>query len=552
MVKDYQEQIEPQGPAHDASRPQPARGRGSAFRLALLALAAVALMTATGFLLGQWLKPPEVDAGSPSTDPANPDAAAHAPKLFVGWPEPDLVLMLSGQMHGYILPCGCSRPQMGGLERRYNLLQTLKARGWNVVSVDLGDIAQRHGPQSLPNVQGMLKYKYSMEALKEMDYTAIAVGEYETCLPLFNALGEYALNHSTPRVLAANLANKDTLFPGEVYTYAVSNPRAGLKVGVIGLVGPTVARQVRDRDVQFTATKTALGEGLKELGGDKGGKPNVHVLLYQGSIKEAVACAEAFPQFQVVLCLAEEDEPSFSPKKVGDTLVISVGLKGKYVGVVSLNRSTVPNRPFDMRYQPVALGEEYLTPKGKEASQPILKLLEEYTRELRDGKYLLKYGQSNHPIQVDHPGATYVGSDKCVKCHKEAYKTWKDTPHHHAYETLVAKAKNPSLRQYDGECVVCHVVGFGYQGGFTDEKRTPHLENVGCESCHGPASLHVASPNDTALQDALNPWKLLKGETEEKRVGRMDQFCQKCHDIDNDVHWKGFAPKWALIAHGKD
>jgi len=43
----------------------------------------------------------------------------------------------------------------------------------------------------------------------------------------------------------------------------------------------------------------------------------------------------------------------------------------------------------------------------------------------------------------------------------------------YAYESLV-KAKNPSHRQYDPECISCHVVGFGYKTGFTDEVKTPN------------------------------------------------------------------------------
>src|SRR5262245_58717521 len=67
-------------------------------------------------------------------------------RLCHGWTKPDLVLVLSGQQHGYLLPCGCSRPQYGGLERRHNLIQILKDRGWPVTAVDLGDIPQDKGP----------------------------------------------------------------------------------------------------------------------------------------------------------------------------------------------------------------------------------------------------------------------------------------------------------------------------------------------------------------------------------------------------------------------
>src|SRR4051812_13682064 len=39
------------------------------------------------------------------------------------WETPKVALIVSGQMHGYIGPCGCSEPQQGGLVRRYNFIQ---------------------------------------------------------------------------------------------------------------------------------------------------------------------------------------------------------------------------------------------------------------------------------------------------------------------------------------------------------------------------------------------------------------------------------------------
>jgi hypothetical protein len=281
---------------------------------------------------------------------------------------------------------------------------------------------------------------------------------------------------------------------------------------------------------------------------------------------EASACAEAYPQFPVVLCLSEEDDPPSNPLYVthkggAKSLVIHLGRKGKFLGVVGVYKTGKAERPFDFRYQLVEMTEEFVTPKGEQDGHPIGKLMEEYTRELRDKNYLGKYGPRPHLLQAMAPVAglarpgtpTYVGSDKCKRCHDDAYDKWKKTPHSHAYKTLV-DAKRPSLRQYDPECVVCHTVGFGYQGGFADEKKTPHLRDVGCESCHGPASLHVANPANEGWQRRLNPWKAPAKETaaeKEKRLGRIDQFCQGCHDIDNDLSWSpnGFKRKWPLIDH---
>jgi hypothetical protein len=454
-----------------------------------------------------------------------------------------------------------------------------------VVAVDLGDIAQREGPAKLPNQQGLIKYRYTMKALKAMDYTAVSVGAHEAALRLFDVLGGYALNEPSPRVVVANLDKPEVNFPGQTAPGA-SKTAAGtsVKVGVTGVVGPAVADRIKalDRDVSFTPVRAALERVLKQMR-DK--QVDLPVLLYQGPINgnrkgpeptEAVAWARAFPQFPVVLCLSEGDEPPALPLTVthpdpqvkSQTLVVTLGHKAKYVGVVGVYRTGKPAPPFTFRYQLVELGPEYATPEGQEADQPIIRLMEDYTRELRGnlkmfpgGEYLARYGQRKHELQARPPvpglrkpgDPTYVGSEACKKCHESAYEVWQKSRHSHAYQALV-DAKRPSLRQYDPECVVCHVTGFGYQGGFRDAVQTPRLLNVGCESCHGPASLHVANATNPEWQARMNPWRAPEGEKPEdraRRKDRIDQFCQRCHDTDNDVTWAhgGFAKKWPGIAH---
>src|SRR5262249_11818114 len=148
--------------------------------------------------------------------------------------------------------CGCSRPQKGGLERRYNFKKSLEQWGWPVVAVDVGDVSQKQGPALLPNLQGLLKYKTSMFALKAMGYTAVSFGEHEAALLLFEALGEYAANEPRPRVPAANLLNAEKEFPGELADWQLADvPGLPVNVGVAAVVGPTVARLIKDRAVQF-------------------------------------------------------------------------------------------------------------------------------------------------------------------------------------------------------------------------------------------------------------------------------------------------------------
>jgi hypothetical protein len=320
--------------------------------------------------------------------------------------------------------------------------------------------------------------------------------------------------------------------------------------------------------VRFENSVDALNRVLTQMAASK---VNLPVLLFQGPVTknnmgrpptEAVGAAEAFPQFPILLCLSEEDEPPSRPVEVktsaGTTQVITLGRKGKFVGAVGIWHTGKAAQPYEFKYERVEMTEDFLTKPEQRKGHPIVELMEAYTRELRDKSYLEKYGQVRHALQVmpevkglRTPGPVeYVGSEKCKKCHEDAYEIWKKTPHSHAYATLVDKDRKnpPSNRQYDPECIVCHTVGFGYQTGFVNEKRTPLLTDVGCEGCHGPASRHVLNPDNTEWQKRLNPWKYLP---KEKRKDATDQFCQKCHDIDNDVTWLhgGFEKKWPKIQH---
>lgn len=514
-----------------------------------------------GSCLARWMRTEQSQVSQPAAESWGKLAPALEP-----WGKPDLALVLSGEQHGYISPCGCSRPQVGGLERRHNFLRTLKSRGWPVVGLDAGDIPQKGGPVSLGNEQGLIKYRYSMMALKEMGFQAVGFGAYEGAMGLFKVLGEYALNETQPRVLSANLKDASDLFPEQTAPWETVK-LAGIpwKVGIAAVTGPRVAGNIKDPQVKFNSAADALTKVRGEM--DAAGI-EIRVLIYQGYYTKAgkgeeprdvEALVKMFPEYQVILALSEEDEPSGYPVTIPhpdgrETQVIRVGHKGKYVGVLGLWKGKTSKIPVT-KYALVQMSEDYLTPEGKESENPVARLMERYTKELERDKYLEKHPQVNHPFQAAEPESTprYVGSEKCERCHQSAYKIWKESGHGHAYKTLV-DAKNPSNRQFDPECIVCHTVGYGYKGGFVSLEKSPTLVNVGCESCHGPGSEHLKNSSDPTWHALMNPWKAKENETPEQKKARVlkaDQFCQTCHDMDNDVTWTndGFARKWPKVAH---
>src|SRR5262249_36888878 len=157
----------------------------------------------------------------------------------------------------------------------------------------------------------------------------------------------------------------------------------------------------------FGETDETLDNVGKQLTASKVALP---ILLYQGPVTRnamqkpstgAVACVETHPEYRIVLCHSEEDDPSMLPVKVttkagSDSLLITVGHKGKFIGVVGVWKTGDPKAPFRFRYERVELSEDFLTPADKVKDHPIVALMEEYTKKLRDDRYLEKYGQVRH------------------------------------------------------------------------------------------------------------------------------------------------------------
>lgn len=112
----------------------------------------------------------------------------------------------------------------------------------------------------------------------------------------------------------------------------------------------------------------------------------------------------------------------------------------------------------------------------------------EYFKASGEANVRFAKSQPASPIPAGAP--TYVGSAKCVECHDTAVDFWKKTRHAKAWNTLVERGQ-----QFDLECTSCHVTGWNKPGGASLAK-VEGLEDVQCEVCHGPASIHVAKEGE--------------------------------------------------------
>jgi len=521
-------------------------------------------------------------------------------EVFPGWPKdrkPEFVIVITGQTYGYLQKCGCSDPQKGGLERRFNFLQGFKALGIEALPIDLGDVAPPVSEDhKLLHSQALLKYKTAMIAMRTMGYKVVGLGKEEFALDLQQAIGEYSMQkgNESPRVLSANLSG--WLAGQQVLTKALAFPDAtgketsvrdweiiptakNIPVGVIGIVGDSLIASIKTLDSKMvfaeppkTNTAKVIDEALAAMN-KQAVKPQVNVLLYSGPLDAARKAADFFPQIQIIVCRSEEAEPPnapmmvVDPKKNQNTMIIRVGHKGQSVGVVGVFKNE--KGALEYHYQRVALTPEYDTLPGDEKGNLALQELENYSKLVRDRGFLTQNRKSPHPLQATNPKATFAGSDSCMQCHKEhdtSWATWAGSKHAQAYAALENIANKPGLRNFDSECIRCHVVGFDHNSGFVSKEKTPLLRNVGCESCHGPGSEHNANPKNKALALELSPWKIdgkgmmpavakltanppVKLDQQETQIMlRVDRICQTCHNAENDPHFK-IEVYWPKIAH---
>jgi hypothetical protein len=127
--------------------------------------------------------------------------------------------------------------------------------------------------------------------------------------------------------------------------------------------------------------------------------------------------------------------------------------------------------------------------------------------------------------------ASYVGSATCQSCHSEAYGWWTKHAHGRAYATLEHVHK-----QFNLSCVSCHVTGYGRPGG-SSVVQNQGLTNVGCESCHGPGSMHAQQPMAAEHRLTKDP---------------AETVCKQCHTPDHSdlFEFNSYVARLRAKGHG--
>jgi hypothetical protein len=99
-------------------------------------------------------------------------------------------------------------------------------------------------------------------------------------------------------------------------------------------------------------------------------------------------------------------------------------------------------------------------------------------------------------FRVSGPPPIYASASDCATCHGSVLTTVALTAHAQAFTNALFVAEGG---QTNAVCLACHTVGAGLPTGFVSASKTPQLESVQCENCHGPAANHAANPIDPTV-----------------------------------------------------
>jgi hypothetical protein len=405
-------------------------------------------------------------------------------------PPDELAIFLVGSELGSLRPCGCSGGQLGGLEKRAAVFNSVPASRRLVVGT--GSLVPSDREQDL------MKFRILFEAFGRLNYDVV------------------------------HLTGRDVEMAGRLGLLADSKPpfsvlRAGEEGQAIFTRRMVVGgREITANVVSFESPDSALRPPPFALEPQDALTVNILILDYEprlvaGYAHELIYRSWKSPGTEGVICPSTSDEPQVLSKPGDGPLIGTVGRFGRHICRLGVTFDPGTDKPA-VRFESIPVEEKL--PDDPE----LVQLYRQYQQLVSQSGLLESYPRVPLP-----GGLAFTGSLSCKRCHESAYDQWHTSGHAHALATL---KKVGSDR--DPECVLCHVIGMEYEGGFVTEEKTPHLADVGCENCHGPGSAHILTAGEAAT-------------TQPKAA------CTKCHTPENSGGFAGHEEEYMKkIRHWKE
>jgi predicted CXXCH cytochrome family protein len=465
----------------------------------------------------------------------------------------ELTLFLTSELKGYLGPCGCSENMRGGIARAAYQLETVRQTGRRVLLIDAGNTL--FGQTELDReaiAQQERKAKALAEALKAMGLTLKGSGPLDDArgAPFREGLGLPALPSNevvmVPLDEARRLAVVSSPSAERLVELARSARASGAAFVLALLEGPMASALPLGQREDFDADLLVATRGKDELAGETNtlaasrvpvvqvqskGRSLVRVDLFlKGpgrvtwlkSPSETQRELDALAQ-RVELLRAQVNDPSMDE-------ALRALKKAKLEEVV-VRREALANEPVPVPGEASAASVRFVPLETSFPSSPAVQaLVTAYDRDV--GELNVQWARANDPTCEEPQAgkARFVGAESCRGCHAAAFPSWEGSKHARAYPTLVEQGKNNHL-----DCVACHVTGWKEPGGTCRIDRVAGFDAVGCESCHGPGSLHVADTRPSSIVRASGA-----------------PMCVGCHDRENSPHFtlEKYLPQVLGPGHG--
>ncbi|MGK3984975.1 multiheme c-type cytochrome [Sorangium sp. So ce136] len=499
---------------------------------------------------------------------------------------PTVRLYVLSTVAGALEPCGCTKDQLGGIDHLAALIESQRDEAPNRLVVGAGPLLFADPEvKTERTTQDAWKAEAMALAAKEIGLAAWAPGENDWALGA-EALGKYK-EQAGAAPLARNVEGAQGVVVRDV---------SGVKVGLVGVSDPKGRAGAYPAGVKAGPAIEAMKAGIEEAK-----KQGAKVLVGLAALPrgEALRLADNVPELHVLVLgkpseVGDINDGQKPPVVIGSTLVVETPNHLQSVAVVDLFIRGSGEGPLvfadaggvakadelislsarireleirlnawegDKRVAPKDVADRKADLEKLRAEKAQLEAAEtkvsgsffRYSAvEVREklgadkdvaGQLLAYYKRVNAhnkeafadrvPEKPAKGEASYIGIDACTNCHDEERKVFDGTAHARAYATL-----QQDFKEFNLDCVSCHVTGYGKPGGST-VTHNASLQNVQCEECHGPGSLHAKDPERKGLI-VLSP--------------APESCVSQCH---HPPHVEGFEPmsKMQLIlgpGHGRD
>jgi hypothetical protein len=466
---------------------------------------------------------------------------------------PGALLFFSADTRGYLGPCGCSENMRGGIARA--AFQVLEARkgALPVLYVDGGDSLfgdPALEPAQVP--QEERKARALAEVMKRMGLAVRAVGELDDTrgadfrrglglpeleprgvkvLPagarkvgVVSASDAAGLKQASARARTEGAAFVVALFHGTVeQAQAVATPELGVDL-VLATHTASEFDGEENKLVRAAVPVVALqskGRSLLRVDLAYGSKPGPFTPLKTAEDSEREA---ASIERRLALLDKELNLPGLLPERKRLQQRKREELVARRQALLTAPVAAAGDTDtFSLRFVPL----ESTLPSHPDVQA----VVNAYDADV--GKMNLEWARTHgQDCPAPEKGqAAFVGSAACADCHAEAFPQWESSKHHEAWETLEKVGKQLHLN-----CTGCHVTGWERPGGVCRLDKVAGRESVGCESCHGPGSLHAESPSTDNIT----------------RTPGQD-VCVTCHNRENSPHFDfaTYLPKVLGPGHGQ-